>query len=130
MKMTNNEFEDQVKIQQEAIRRENQRKMRDAENLACIIGTQSSNPRIASFCRNYLKGKAIGGIIFVLIMVGFILGCLYQIPWAFTIPVFAFCIWYLARCHDAEITIIAVIVDVMMIAFWALMRFGVMPCSW
>lgn len=127
--MNNKDFEEKVRIQQEADRRERKKRAEDAANLALLLGTQSSNPRIASFCRNILKGKAIGMVMMVIMVVALVVGGLHHVPWVFTLSVAGCCIWF-HFCCGKEFRTIAYLLDVMLILFWAFMRFVVMPCCW
>ena len=58
--MTNREFEEQVKIQQEALRRESERKAKKAADFALFAGALSGNKQISDLCRSMIQGRVYG----------------------------------------------------------------------
>ena len=58
--MTNREFEEQVKIQQEALRRESERKAKKAADVALFAGALSGNKQISDLCRSMIQGRVYG----------------------------------------------------------------------
>lgn len=125
----NKDFEEKVRIQQEADRRERRKRAEEAENLALLLGTQSRNPRIASFCKSALKGKAMGMLMMVIMIVALVIGGLHHVPWVFTLSVAGCCVWFYFCCGK-EFRPFAYFFDVILILFWIFMRFVVMPFCW
>ena len=128
--MTNREFEEQVKIQQEALRRESKRKAKKAADFALFAGALSGNKQISDLCKSIIQGRVYVYTALLAMLVGMIVGGLWHLPILFTIPCIAVCVWVHQMAKGTGVWFLAVILDVAVFAFWALMRFGVMPCCW
>ena len=137
IRMADHDFERDLRIHEEALRRMEKEKEQERRNQiesmkiagAVYLKYFAKDERVRDAAAGYISGVIIGGLSLVAMLVTFVIGCLHEMGWLFTLSCAVFIVAYTWRFHKST-PLIVIGVDIVVILAWAFMRFLVMPTSW